>query len=234
MRLLVVVLFACGLAAPARAESPPLSPEAQRHLDAGLALYAAEDYAGASREFDAAYQLDPAPALLYAWAQAKRYGGRCDEALDLYRRYLESDLNESQTTAARDGIASCTAELRARTPPPAPVEPERPARSRPWYRNRLGAALVTGGVVAAGAGVGFFFAAERSEDRAHRAMYRDEFGRLLDEATTRRRLGVAAVGVGAALAVGGVLSFVLDRDRRERGVAGVTTDGASVLVWGSF
>jgi tetratricopeptide (TPR) repeat protein len=239
--VLVVVGLATGTRSLARAQPAPLSPEAQRHLDAGLALYAAEDFAGASREFDAAYQLDPAPALLYAWAQAKRYGGRCDEAIALYRRYLEAKLNESQIAAARDGIATCTAELRASPPPPSTpttvLAPDpavdRPPR-RPWYRNRLGAVLATAGVATAGIGVGFLVAAERSEDRAHRATFRDDFGRLLDEATTRRRIGGVALGVGAALAAGGVISFVVARDPDRRGTAGITTDGTSVLVWGAF
>ena len=237
-----LIALACTVAPTAAAGEPPtaLKPEAQRHLDAGLALYTAEDYAAAGREFELAYAIDPAPALLYAWAQAKRYGGHCAEALDLYRRYLEADLNQSQVVAAQDGVASCTKELAAGAPRESPAPPaggappgERTPPPRPWYRNKLGAALATGGIVGIGVGVGFFYAAERSVDRAHDAAFRDEFGALLDEATTRRRIGAAALGVGGALLAGGVLSFVIDRDRRPHDLA-VTTDGTTVLVWGTF
>lgn len=192
---------------------------AQAHVDAGAKAYAAGHYATAIREFEAAYQIDPQPPLLYAWAQVLRYGERCAEAITIYQRYLETKLNEAQVAAARSGIADC----QAVRPPGGMKEPEREhsnpqsdpptPRDRPrWYSDFAGGALVIGGTVIVAAGTGFLFAAKRADDAAQKAEFRDDFIELSDQAMMRRRIGYVGLGVGGALVIGGIIRYVTRPD----------------------
>jgi hypothetical protein len=235
--LVLAAVVIVAVAAPGARAQPAdsLAPAAQVHFDAAQVAYRAADYATAGRELEAAYRIDPKPALLYAWAQAERMGGDCPAALELYHRYVATGLNESQAAAAATGIKVCEPVQPAADALP-PIEPGPAVASpgaRPWYRNMLGNVLTVSGVVSAGVGVGFLVAANRSEARADDAELRDDFAGLLSEATGRRRIGYAAVGVGATLVVGGVLTYVLGRDH-DHEVAAVGTDGATVFVRGAF
>ncbi|HUJ62409.1 MAG TPA: hypothetical protein VLX92_28095 [Kofleriaceae bacterium] len=130
MRALACLLV-LALAAPRPAHAQAhLKPAAQAHLDAALKAYAAKDWDGAIRELDAAYALDPEPALIYATAQAYRFAGRCSEAIEHYRSYLATRPNDAQTAAANNGIALCEAELEKHPPRPEPPPPA-PAPSPP-------------------------------------------------------------------------------------------------------
>jgi tetratricopeptide (TPR) repeat protein len=228
--LLVITTVVAGLAAPASADGPAAKP----HVDAGVKAYTAGDYETASREFEAAFALDPDPNVLYAWAQARRQGGRCAEAVALYQRYLGTGPTEAQIAAARTGISLCD---RARpvpdvarvSPSPPPREPERSQ----WYQDRLGGALTIGGAVVAGVGVTFLFLSKRSESAALGAFARDEFGELLDEATMRRRIGVVGCGVGAALVIGGIVRYATRGERAAPPVA-IRATATSVSVVGRF
>jgi tetratricopeptide (TPR) repeat protein len=124
MRAVLVVL---ALTAAASAQ-PALDPEAQKHLDAALALFDKGQYDQASVEFEAAYKIGKAPRLLFALAQSKRLGGHCDEAMPLYKKYLETLPSETQTQAAQTGMKMCTDEAAARDmerdkAAPEPTEP---------------------------------------------------------------------------------------------------------------
>jgi tetratricopeptide (TPR) repeat protein len=136
MRALLVVL---ALTTAASAQ-PSLSPEAKKHQDAGLALFDKGKYDEAIAEFEAAYKIEQAPKLLFAIAQAKRLGGHCDEAMPLYKKYLETLPSETQTEAAQTGMKMCADEQAAREkerlererekaeaqPPDEPTPPEPP------------------------------------------------------------------------------------------------------------
>jgi hypothetical protein len=227
----IVLAVLLGVAAPAHAD---LEPAAKQRLDAALAAHAKGDFDTASKELEAAYAIDPAPALLYAWAQAKRLGGRCSEALGLYQRFLDTKPTEAQVAATKTGIELCEKEL-AKAPAPPPPPPSPPPRDDgppAWYKDPIGGALTVGGAAGLGVGLGFVIASRRSEARARDARFRDDFGELLDEATTRRRIGLISMGVGAALLGGGI--YIYATRTRAHGKVAVTTDGRSLLVAGTF
>ena len=242
--ILGFVIVVAGATASAQ-ESKPLDPAAQAHLEAGDAAYRAADYVNASSELEAAYKIDPQPVLLYAWAQARRMAGACDEAIALYRRYVATGVTDSQAAAANAGIGLCEKSMaaapRTNPPPPGPetatvVAPlnEAPRSERAqWYQNTRANILTVSGVVVTGAGIGFLIAAERSEDRVRNAEYRDDFGELLDQTTLRRRIGYPAAGVGVALVVAGVVAYASGHDRRPD-MAAVGTDGTTVFLRGAF
>ena len=255
-----ILLSVAFVAMAPRGAEAQVAGSAQPHLDAALKAYEAKDYDAAIREFEQAYAIDPKPALLYATAQAYRFANRCTKALELYRRYLTTKLTDAQISATKNGIALCEGAVKQPEPePPAKPEPklEPPARAEPartpeppttvaaeqrelppaphdtpWYKDTLGDALTVGGVVGIGVGVGFLVMASSSEHDAKTAQFRADFLRSLDEATQRRRIGAVSLGAGAALAVGGVLVYVLRDHHAHRLVGGI--DGHTLYVSGTF
>jgi hypothetical protein len=210
-----IVVAALALRATARGEPPP-SPEAQARIDAGVSAFNAKDYTTASTEFEAAYALAPLPKVLFAWAQARRLGGHCEEAIPLYRRYLATKPTDEQIEAATTGMLLCE---RASPPPPEPTPvvtvpppPSPPVAVRehraPWYRDTAGGVLVASGVISLAAGATFLVLASHSEDAANAEPLRSDFLAGLDEATLRRRIGWAGIGVGSGLLLGGIARYL--------------------------
>jgi tetratricopeptide (TPR) repeat protein len=234
--LIVALSFAASLA---HADEPKVLPQAEQHLEAGKRAYAAADYATASREFEAAYAIDPNPSLLYAWAQSLRLGGRCADAVPIYRLFLDTEPTDQVRGEVDTLIRLCepvgpSPDPRPDPPPdrrpPAPPEPRPEARR--WYRDVLGGTLTIGGVALAGTGAAFLVASKRSEDAANRAELRGDFLELLDEATVRRRVGFVGLGLGAALVAGGIIRYATRGDG-PTGVA-IAITGAAIHVRGSF
>ena len=246
----------------ARAQQAKLKPEAQLHLDAALKAYSAKDYDVAFREFDAAYSADPNPALLYATAQALRHADKCTQALVVYKRYLDTHPSDAQVAAATSGIALCDEALKksAAEPKPQPASEPRPAppprpepgpvasqpapgpepasapaqppRTDAWYQDKLADGLVVGGAIGIGVGIVFLAKGGSSERAAQTAVLRQDFLRDLDDATSQRRIGAVALTAGSALAVGGLVVYVLHRKTSRTIVGG--TDGRSLYVAGAF
>ena len=46
---------------------------------------------GETVEFEATYKLALRPTLLFNWAQSERLGGHCSRAIEIYKRFLDSD-----------------------------------------------------------------------------------------------------------------------------------------------
>jgi len=113
----VAILCAAG-AATARAPSP--QEEAREQYEKGVLAYNLERFDEAIAAFTRAYELDPAPILLYNVAQARWKKGENERALFYYRRYLEAD----PTAANRAAVEARIQELeRARRAPPATAPP---------------------------------------------------------------------------------------------------------------
>lgn len=226
--LVICVGVLCSLASTASADPAA----AKVHVDAGAKAYATGNYDEAERELQRAYALDPDPALLYARAQALRLGGRCGDAIAIYRDYLATNPNEKQTEAARTGLATCE-QLVANAPAtpapeppfgePPPVSPEvapvaQPVQTPPatdtprWYSDRIAGGLVIGGTAALATGAGFLIASSNSRDDARNAEFRADAIRHLDDATFERRVGVAAIGAGVVLVSAGVYRYLRQRD----------------------
>src|SRR5580765_8360612 len=99
MRVLpVLALLAFGLAPQAVAaaphkKAPPKASkeqkEADRHFKAGVALYKEQKPAEALAEFERAYEIAPAPIVLYNIAACHRDLSHYGEAVKFYNRFLE-------------------------------------------------------------------------------------------------------------------------------------------------
>lgn len=89
--------------ASAPATSPPTEPAPpaadpsvsaagfSKHLERGLALYDQAAYSDALREFEAAYEIQQLPRLLYNLARAHIQLGHAEAALGLYQKFLRLD-----------------------------------------------------------------------------------------------------------------------------------------------
>lgn len=237
MRALALLVLLPAIAAADR----QLAPAAKVHLDAGLAAYDKQDWDTAIKEIEQAYGLDHDPSLLYTWAQAERNGKRCAKAIEHYRAFLDANPPEGQATvAARSNIELCVASLKLQaceadlhTQPAAPHERVIRESGDAWYASP-GVPLLAVGVIGVGVGTGYLIAAAGSHDRADHAATRQDAIDALDEATTRRRIGIASVSLGAALAVGGIAYIVVTRPKRTTMGVTATTSGVGMVIGGAW
>lgn len=109
------------LAVPAYAAQPP-EEEAKEHMKAAGKAYAEEDFDTAAEEAQKAYELDPKPIYLYPWAQSERARGNCRKALELYKKFLDSDPSKKAAGDAKDNIVRCLEDLENEPEPEEPVE----------------------------------------------------------------------------------------------------------------
>jgi tetratricopeptide (TPR) repeat protein len=211
--------------------------EGQDKYQQGLAAYAARDYPRAIEALRVAYQLDPRPETLFAWAQAERLNGNCPGAIVLYRKFLATEpapvqaeavrvplqrcekavaspgLDEGEVTPASAPSDSATAAATPPAPGPAPAPAGQDtggdAHPRRFYQDPLGDVLVGAGAVAVALGAVYLMMASDADSAAQQAASYDEFGAHHDDATSRRTIGVIALGAGVGLVAGGLTSWWL-------------------------
>lgn len=230
---LLAALAACLAAAPVHAAAPDREAvqASERELRAGLAAYEAADYAVAIEHFERAYALHPSPQYLYAWAQAARSAGDCKAAVDLYQRFIASGATGASLQAAQQNEVRCREQLEEQaraedvapepTAPPAPDEPPivadaPPEPARPRRRpDGLGIALVTTGGVALGTGAALLAVASARRADQDAATDYDRFDALDRQILRLDVAGGATLGVGAALAIAGVIRLTT-KARRDR------------------
>ena len=87
----ILVLALSAFAAPTRgfAQAPPANEAGKARFDQGVKQYNLGRFTEAIAEFEKAYDVDPAPILLFNIAQSHRQLGNKEKALFFYRRYLE-------------------------------------------------------------------------------------------------------------------------------------------------
>ena len=102
-------------AAPHKKKKPPATKdektaeqkEADRHFKSGVALFGEQKFSEALAEFDRAYEISPAPIVLYNIAACHRELSHYSEAVKYYRRFLD----EGADKAPADRIVAAKAEL---------------------------------------------------------------------------------------------------------------------------
>src|SRR3978361_753154 len=148
-----------------------LNAEARPHFVLGYKAFNATDYKTATAEFEIAYRLDAEVPLLFTWAQSERLGGNCKHAIELYQKYLYSDVNKDQAAFTRERIHECGGTPQAKPPTPTtvaptlpapqPEQPELPAEPMRyvWYRDVPADVLSGAGAVSLLAGLALFIEA---------------------------------------------------------------------------
>lgn len=226
---LLPLLFA--LAGPGQLLS---NPEAQAKFQEAQNAFAEEDFAAAAKAVEAAYLIEPKPMLLYPWAQAERSQGNCEAAVQLYRRFLDTNPPDQFVGPATENMNRCQEEIDAAAPeeiieddddevivedepepepeeeiaPPPKVEDDEP-KAKAWYLDPVGGALSGAGVVGIGVGIGLLAVASSSAQGASDLGSHSEYLAERDRATGLRNGGAAALSIGAALAVGGAVRYFL-------------------------
>lgn len=223
-RVLALVLVVLGTCAPsASAQSSEVRDEEARALfSAGRLAFEAGDYEHALEDFRQAYDRSPRPELLFNIAQSADRLRRDEEALSAYRRFLEgvpespnrplvearitflerasaetSTAPPSEEPPSEEHLGADEATV-AQTPPPSASHELDP--TGPIVIGAGGAVLVAGAVLLA---VGYSDRAsvEAARDGTSWASVEGAYGRADAEVTA----GFVLVGVGAALAVVGVV-----------------------------
>src|SRR5262245_59688716 len=177
----------------------PLIPAAREQFDRGAAHFARKEDEPAIAAFRKAYEIDPRPEILFAWAQAERLSGDCASAISLYDRFLATGPVARQATAAEENKALCSEALRTRPVDRTAVRQDsgvsssavarRPTQRisgnrRTWYSDPLGGAQVGAAVIGLGAGGWLFVKSQNDADDASGAA---TVGAYQDRLTTARR-----------------------------------------------
>jgi tetratricopeptide (TPR) repeat protein len=199
-RAVVAVACIALAAAAARAEPPTVD-----HYETGKRLFTAKRYAEALDEFRRALALAPRPEVLYAIAQAQRMVGDCPGAVQTYRAFLAGQPGEPLDEYARANIQRCEADRRSSRgdgdPGPDPA----------WYRDGVGDALAGGGLVAGVIGAVIWRSGRSTADAVANAPDYQTFVQRQSAAAsalTEQRVGIAAMVVGGAALVAGVVHYV--------------------------
>ncbi|MCX4247987.1 hypothetical protein [Paraliomyxa miuraensis] len=188
---------------------------AQRAEDA----FAAGDYDQAATAAAEAYAAEGDPKYLYAQAQAERFGGRCELAIEHYREFIAAVPSSAATLAAQDNIAECETLLeRAKpapepepepTPPPATEATDEPEPRARWARDPLGGALVGTGAAVLAIGGGLYGQAHLDERAARQAHDVATYGDHIDRAYALSRVGLSLMIAGGTLVVGGAVRWAV-------------------------
>ena len=230
-----IALAVMGHGASARAQS--IGEASATHAKRAQVAYDIQDWPTAIHEFQAAYQAEQRPELLWGLAQAQRLSGDLVAAIGTYKAYRRHDLSTGQSTAAELQIMKCEAEITKREaeaaksaaapptapqsqPPSPPGTPPRheptaltpapsPARgSTPFYADIFGDVLFVGGLAAAGIGTYYLVDGNRQMRQAGATpVYRD-YNSAADEASKKQFIGVATIAGGGLLLGGAVLRYL--------------------------
>jgi hypothetical protein len=220
--------------AQARAEA--LNPAARPHFVTGFRAFNTKDYKTASTEFEAAYKLDPQVPLLFTWAQSERLGGNCPHALELYQRYLYSDINEQQAEFARRWIKECGGVV-ATTPPkqevpvvvvPPPQEDDRYL----WYRDLPADGMAASGALGLLVGTIYFVKAKHAADTARTTHDLSVFKQSNANASHDNTVGAVAMTLGGMFALAGAGVYVYHWKTHQP--VTVSTDGQTVSLATTF
>lgn len=223
--------------------------DAQAAFDAAQQAFADKDYATASAQLEKAYMLEPEPELLYPWAQAERNLGRCESAIDLYEKFIDTGPSQKMVDAAKQNIERCKETIAAAEPEPEvdpEVEPEPPPPrvdpitdtppkdDKPVGKDVAGGVLVGVGGVAIVVGAALLGVARKQAKLTANVDDNDTYLVMRDKATKFNAGGIAMLVTGGVLVVAGVVRYgVLAKRKKSKDVA-MFFDGRSIGLAGRF
>jgi len=251
--------LAVVLAWPSVAAAEPKDPVARKHLADGQAALGRDDYDGAIEAYQRALAIEREAKVLYLLGQAEFLRGDCRASVRYFKEVKTFEVGPAIEEAMRPYLADCAERLLespepvpepppepepaeaddpSTTPPgPSPAEQasDEPRAPRRWYQDPLGDVLVVTGVLGAAAGAALLGVAL---GRRTGADSYDELEGAASGIRTLRIAGGAALGAGAALAIGGFIRWgvVARRGREPRSSVGVMLDrgAAGVTIQGKF
>jgi hypothetical protein len=228
--------------------------DAQAAFEAAQKAFADKDYATASAQLEKAYMLEPEPELLYPWAQAERNLGRCESAVDLYEKFIDTGPSQKMVDAANQNIERCK-ETMAGDPPPAPeIEPEPEPESdpgpppprvdptqdspskddKPVGKDVVGGVLVGVGVGALVVGGALLGIAAKQAKFTKNADDNTTYLVMRDKAAKFNAGGIAMLVTGGVLVVAGVVRYGVLAKRKKSKDTALFFDGRSIGLAGRF
>ena len=200
IRLLALLALTAAVPGAAHADA---KTEAEARLSRATELHRTGKLAEALSELTHAYALDPKPEMLYAIGQIQVQLGNCPQAILFYERFLSTNPGEVPADAATEAIETCKRDPGSVGPRPAPAVvplPPPPPREQPrWYTDKLGAALLGGGVVLGAAAIATYVSARGDLDEADAAPDHATHADRVDSAHGKRTVAVVLGVVGAGL-----------------------------------
>ncbi len=128
--------------------------------------------------------------------------------------------------------------VRRAPPPPRPrplpaIVAAEPAKRSPWYKDKLGDALVITGVASGLVGVVLYAGARSDLDDAEATRDISRYRALVDDAKATRTLSVVFLGGGAVLIGAGIVRYATrgPAARDEARVGMVPADGGGLVTW---
>jgi tetratricopeptide (TPR) repeat protein len=218
--LLCTVPLALALPRAALAQSAAAS-EAARAVElneAGSALYAAGDYAGALRAFQQAYSLVAEPNLLFNIAGCHEQLEQRTQAVEYYRWFLGS---QTANPEGRRRAIAALSRLEVKAPPPPPAPKAEAGPSPVWSLATLGA-----GIAFAGLGAALYLDGAHDHNQVTNApgygevtgtstLTEVEAQELIDSGDTKKLLGAVGFGIGSALITTHVVISLWQANERE-------------------
>jgi tetratricopeptide (TPR) repeat protein len=205
----------------------PADPrEANQHYREAQAAWEAGRLDDAAAALERAYVQDPRPEYLFMQAELVRRQGRCEEALELYRRFIADDPPTEDVEAAKRSMAQCEEEMEP-APVPAPVvapvveppPPPAPKPARRWIADPTGNALFWPGLAIAGVGAGLLGAAHRNRAAAAEAGSEPAYLDTLGPAPEMSEAGIALLSIGGALLLACTIRWAVVAGRSRRQLA---------------
>jgi tetratricopeptide (TPR) repeat protein len=189
--------------------------------------YDKHHYIGARLELLAGIAIEPRAEFWFALGQTDYNLGRYADAIDAWKRYLDTRPGEDEAARTQQAIGAANAKLHL---PPPVIPPPPPELERRW--DGWDTALVVVGAVAAGAGAGTVYHARTLGDDGSGTFH--DYDRRLHTAHEYQVAGFAAVGVGAVAIVGALWRWRVHYEEIPRVGVTVSASGASVFVGGSL
>ncbi|MBA3458887.1 MAG: hypothetical protein H0T46_02930 [Deltaproteobacteria bacterium] len=217
--------------------------KAQAHIAKAMEAHKAGRFADALVELKAAYALEPNPDLLFAIGQVNVKLERCADAIEYYEKFLATKPGAQAQADTQQAIDTCKAQIAAAQPPPPPTpapgsdSPYLPASGStaraPWYKDKLGGALVLGGVAFSVVGLVLYTGARGDLDDAESAPNVTRYDELVDSAHSKRTWSVVMIGGGAVLIGAGVVRYMMRKgsSKETRGVGMVPAAGGGLVTW---
>lgn len=236
MRYPIIVSIAGALLLSASSASANPKKEAAKHFADGLRLYAEKDYDAAATQLELSYNLKNDQTTLFAWAQAERLYGNCDESKALLSQYVANGANAKQSKAAYDLMEQCTPRVVEVPDPVDPiVDPDPNANGGttgtggsgplsggggsntdtvdggPWYKDWVPLTLLGTGTVALTVSlVSYSSARSKESDAEKEGTTYDEFISLRSDAEEARTNAVIFGVAGGVLLTAGAVYILTD------------------------
>lgn len=230
MRSVVALVLALGSVVPVRVAAEPSeapshdlqNPDAIDYFERAQGHFNDGNYAAAVVELEAAYAIEPAPKLLYAWAQAERFLGNCEKAVPLYEQFIATDPGGEALEVAKEGIRKCEEaqgkEPGAKSTPKGAADDDDDAEIKPAYRDWLGATFVGLGVATGVAGGVLLGIGRQEVVTSPGAPSEDDYFDEVKEGRNKYTAGIALASVGGAFVLAGIIRYAVlaAKNRKQR------------------